>query len=97
MKTRIHVSLEKEPGQQGGEAVKDTAGQVEDGADAGLQRCGGTSIDQHHLVDLLRVLVGQEGAEGHTGQSEQGAGYWTTMSEVFLQVSSATLIFKSSS
>lgn len=72
--------------------MKDTAGQVEDGADAGLQRCGGTSVDQHHLVDLLRILVGQEGAEGHAGQSEQGAGYWRMMSEVFLHVSSATLI-----
>lgn len=68
MKSIIPVSLEKDPGQQGGEAVKDTAGQVEDGADAGLQRRGGTSVDQHHLVDLLRILVGQEGAEGHAVQ-----------------------------
>lgn len=63
--------------------MKDTAGQVEDGADAGLQRGGGTSVDQHHLVDLLRILVGQEGAEGHTGQSEQRAGYRTGVSQVF--------------
>lgn len=68
MKSVISVSLEEEPGQQGREAVKDTAGQVEDGADAGLQRRGGTSVDQHHLVDLLRILMGQEGAEGHAAQ-----------------------------
>lgn len=82
MKTTTGDSLEEEPGQQGGEAVKDTAGQVEDGADAGLQRRGGTSVDQHHLVDLLRILVGQEGAEGHAGQSEQGPV--TGVNEVFL-------------
>lgn len=90
MKAMIDDSLEEEPGQQGGEAVKDTAGQVEDGADAGLQRCGGTSVDQHHLVDLLRILVGQEGAEGHTGQSEQGL-VKVKGSQVFLQVFILTL------
>lgn len=70
-KTIFYVSLEEEPGQQGGEAVKDEAGKVEDGADAGLQGRGGASVDQHHLVDLLRILVGQEGAEGHAGPSEE--------------------------
>lgn len=71
------VLLEKAPGQQRGEAVKHTSGQVENGAEAGLQSCGTTSVDHHHLVDLFRILMGQEGTERHTNQAEQKVGYRT--------------------
>ncbi|KAG7230599.1 hypothetical protein INR49_025316, partial [Caranx melampygus] len=57
---RPSVLLEKAPGQQWGQAVEHTGGQVEDGAEAGLQSCGTTSVDHHHLVDLLWILVSQE-------------------------------------
>lgn len=53
--------------------MKHAGGQVEDGAEAGLQSCGTTAVDHHHLVDLFRILVGQEGAEGDTRQAEQKA------------------------
>lgn len=71
------ILLEEAPGQQRREAVEHTGGQVEDGAEAGLQSCGATSVDHHHLVDLFRILVGQEGTERHTGRAEQRAGYRT--------------------
>lgn len=60
------VLLEKAPGQQWGQAVEHTGGQVEDGAEAGLQSCGATSVDHHHLVDLIWIFVSQERAERHT-------------------------------
>ena len=62
--------LEEAPGQDGGQAVEHAGGQVEDGAEAGLQRRGPPPVDHHHLVDLLRVLVGQEGAEGDPGPAD---------------------------
>lgn len=73
----LSVVLEKAPGEQRGEAVKHTGGQVEDGAEAGLESCGTTSVDHHHLVDLLRILVGQEGTERHTRRAQQTAAYRT--------------------
>lgn len=73
----LSVLLEEAPGQQGGEAVKHTGRQVEDGAEAGLQSCGTTSVDHHHLVDLFGILVGQEGTERHTIQAEEKAVYRT--------------------
>lgn len=63
--------LEKAPGQQRREAVKHTGGQVEDGAQAGLQRSGTTSVDHDHLVDLVGILVGQEGTDRHTARAEE--------------------------
>lgn len=62
----LSVLLEEAPRQQRGEAVKHTGGQVEDGAETRLQSGGTTSVDHHHLVDLFRILVGQEGTERHT-------------------------------
>lgn len=64
----LSVLLEEAPRQQRGEAVKHTGGQVEDGAETRLQSGGTTSVDHHHLVDLFRKLVGQEGTERHTRQ-----------------------------
>lgn len=55
--------------------MKHTGRQVEDGAEAGLQSCGTSSVNHHHLVDLLWILVSQECTERHTGQAEQKAGY----------------------
>lgn len=55
--------------------MKNTGGQVEDGAEAGLQSSGTTSVDHDHLVDLFWILVGQERTERHTGEKEQKAGY----------------------
>lgn len=57
--------LEETPGQQRREALKHAGRQVEDWAEAWLQGCGTSSIDHNHLVDLLRILVGQECAERH--------------------------------
>lgn len=71
------VLLEKAPGEQRGEAVKHTGGQVEDGAEAGLQSCGTAAVDHHHLVNLFWIFMSQEGAERHTRQKEQQAGYRT--------------------
>ena len=67
--------LEKAPGQQWGEAVKHTGGQVKDGAETGLQGCGTTTVDHHHLVNLVRKLMGQERTERHTEQVQHKAGY----------------------
>lgn len=71
------VLLEEAPGEQRGEAVQHTCGQVEDGAEARLQSGGTTSIDHHHLVDLIWILVGQERTERHTRRAEQEPGYRT--------------------
>lgn len=71
------VLLEEAPGKQRGEAVKHTGGQVEDGAEAGLQSCGTTAVDHHHLVNLIWIFMSQERAERHTRQKEQKAGYRT--------------------
>lgn len=57
--------------------MKHTGGQVEDGAETGLQGCGTTSVDHHHLVYLFRILMGQEGAERHTRQAEKKTGHKT--------------------
>lgn len=57
------VLLEKAPGEQRGEAVKHTGGQVEDGAEAGLQSCGTPSIDHYYLMDQIGIFVRQEGTK----------------------------------
>lgn len=67
--------LKKAPGQQWWEAVKHTGGQVEYGAEAGLQSGGTTSVDHHHLVDLFWILMGQEGTKRHTREAGQETGY----------------------
>lgn len=60
---QMHILLEEAPGQTGCQTVQDTRWQLEDGAKAGLQSCGAASIDHHHLMDQIRVFVGQEGAK----------------------------------
>lgn len=55
--------LEKAPGQAGRQAVQHTGRQLEDGTQAGLQSCGPPSIDHHYLVNLVWILMGQEGTE----------------------------------
>lgn len=66
----LALLLEEAPGQKGREAVKHTGRQVEDRAEARLQGRGAPSVDHHHLVYLLRILVGQEGTEGHPVHAE---------------------------
>lgn len=76
-------SLEETPGQAGRQAAQDARGHVEDGAEAGLQRCGPSAVDHDHLVHQVRVLVRQERAEGDTArrrmvgrvERQRSAGY----------------------
>lgn len=64
--------LEEAPGQAGRQTVQDAGGQLEDGAQAGLQGRGAASIDHHHLMHLLRILVCQERTERHPAQEQNG-------------------------
>lgn len=50
--------------------MKHTGGQVEDGAEAGLQSGGTATVDHHHLLNLIWKLVSQECTEGHAGVKE---------------------------
>lgn len=58
--------LEETPGQAWGETMEDARWQLEDGTEVGLQGGGTTSVDHNHLVDQVRIFVGQECAERHS-------------------------------
>lgn len=47
--------------------MQDTRGHVEDGAEAGLQCRGASTVDHDHLVYKIWVLMGQESTEGDPG------------------------------
>lgn len=59
----MFILLEEAPSQTWRQAVKDAGWKLEDGAQAGLQCCWPPTIDHHHLVDQVRVFVGQEGTK----------------------------------
>lgn len=59
----LYVLLEEAPSQTRRQAVKDAGWKLEDGAQAGLQGCGTPAVNHHHLMDQLRIFVGQEGAK----------------------------------
>lgn len=59
----LYVLLEEAPSQTWRQAVKDAGWKLKDGAQAGLQCCGTPAINHHHLMDQVRIFVGQEGAK----------------------------------
>lgn len=46
--------------------MKDTGWKLKDGAEAGLQCRRPPAINHHHLMDQLRIFMGQEGAKRHS-------------------------------
>lgn len=64
------VCLKKITSEQRVEAANHASGQAGKETVAWPQRSGKTSTDQHQLMDLLRIVVGQVDAEGRATEKE---------------------------
>lgn len=81
----LEVLLEEAPGEAGRQAVQDTGGQLEDGAQTGLQSRRTATVDHHHFMHLLRILVCQKRTERHPSQEQESVLNSINSNEPFSQ------------